>query len=111
MSNDNKSKLLLRTDNLVKYFPVKAGVFRRVVAQVKAVDDVSFSVYEKETLGLVGESGCGKTTAGMTVLRLYEPTSGRIIVGDEDTTHFFMPSLKARKYIKQTYIEKFSDLK
>lgn len=110
MSKEQKN-LLLRADNLVKYFPVKAGVFRRVVAQVKAVDNVSFDVYEKETLGLVGESGCGKTTAGMTVLRLYEPTSGRIIVGDEDTTHFFMPSLKARKYIKQTYIEKFSDLK
>jgi peptide/nickel transport system ATP-binding protein len=111
MSIPNESKLLLRADELVKYFPVKAGVFRRVVAQVKAVDDVSFDIYEKETLGLVGESGCGKTTAGMTVLRLYEPTSGRIIVGDEDTTHFFMPLLKARKYLKKTYVEKFSDLK
>ncbi len=111
MSKSSESKLLLRSDRLIKYFPVKAGVFRRVVDQVKAVDDVSFNVYEKETLGLVGESGCGKTTAGMTVLRLYEPTSGRIIVGDEDTTHFFMPALKARKYLKSTYIDKFVDLK
>ncbi|ACR80236.1 MULTISPECIES: ABC transporter ATP-binding protein [Kosmotoga] len=107
----NTPKPLLRIDNLVKYFPVKAGVFRRVVAQVKAVDDVSFEVYERETLGLVGESGCGKTTAGMTVLRLYEPTSGRIILNDEDTTHYFLPIMKARAYLKRMYVERFLDLK
>jgi len=110
MSKEQKN-LLLRADNLVKYFPVKAGVFRRVVAQVKAVDNVSFDVYEKETLGLVGESGCGKTTAGMSVLRLYEPTSGRIIMDGEDTTYYFMPIFKARKYLKTTYVEPLSKLK
>lgn len=107
----NTPNLLLRIDNLVKYFPVKAGVFRRVVAQVKAVDDISFEVYERETLGLVGESGCGKTTAGMTVLRLYEPTSGRIILNDEDTTHYFLPIMKARSYLKLMYVERFLNLK
>jgi peptide/nickel transport system ATP-binding protein len=111
MSKIPDSKLLLRADRLVKHFPVRAGVFRRVVAQVKAVDDISFDVYEKETLGLVGESGCGKTTAGMSVLRLYEPTSGRIIMEEEDTTYYFMPKLKAQKYLRDTYVDRFVELK
>lgn len=65
-------------DNLVKYFPVHGGVLRRVVDHVQAVDGVSFTVRKGETLGLVGESGCGKTTVGMTMLRLLEPTSGQV---------------------------------
>jgi oligopeptide/dipeptide ABC transporter ATP-binding protein len=71
-----KNDVLLRVENMVKYFPVKAGVFKRTVAHVKAVDDVSFHIFNGETLGMVGESGCGKTTAGMTLLRLYEATAG-----------------------------------
>ena len=62
----------------MKYFPVRAGLFQRVVNQVKAVDDVSFIVKKGETLGMVGESGCGKTTVGRTMLRLVEPTSGAV---------------------------------
>jgi len=100
-------EVLLRIDNLVKYFPIRAGVFKRIVAWVKAVDGVSFEVYKGETVGLVGESGCGKTTVGMTLLRLYEPTSGRIIVEGEDTTHYFLPTWKAKKYVRKTYIERF----
>ncbi|HED03698.1 MAG TPA: dipeptide ABC transporter ATP-binding protein [Candidatus Fraserbacteria bacterium] len=73
------NQVLLEIKNLVKYFPVKKGVFRRTVAQVKAVDDVSFYINHGETLGLVGESGCGKTTTGRTILRLVEPTGGQII--------------------------------
>ena len=68
-------------DNLVKYFPVRGGVLKRVVDWVQAVDGVSFTVRKGETLGLVGESGCGKTTVGMTMLRLTEPTSGRVLIG------------------------------
>ena len=64
--------------NLVKYFPVRGGLFQQVKAWVQAVDDVSFTVKEGETLGLVGESGCGKTTVGRTMLRLIEPTSGEV---------------------------------
>lgn len=71
---------LLQVEELKKYFPVFGGLLRRKVADVKAVDDVSFVVYEGETLGLVGESGCGKTTVGRTLLRLYEPTEGRILL-------------------------------
>jgi oligopeptide transport system ATP-binding protein len=70
---------LLEVRNLKKYFPVKKGVFSKTVAHVRAVDDVSFAVGPAETVGLVGESGCGKTTAGRSLLRLIEPTSGQVL--------------------------------
>lgn len=71
-------KILLDVQNLVKYYPVRAGLLQRVVAEVKAVDDVSFQIYEGESFGLVGESGCGKSTAGMTLLRLTPHTDGSV---------------------------------
>jgi oligopeptide/dipeptide ABC transporter ATP-binding protein len=69
---------ILEVRNLKMYFPIYRGLFQKVVGHVKAVDDVSFSIKEKEVLGLVGESGCGKTTVGRTILRLYNPTAGEI---------------------------------
>ncbi|HEW92942.1 MAG TPA: ABC transporter ATP-binding protein [Thermotogaceae bacterium] len=78
------NEIILEVKNLKKYFPIRAGVFRRIVAWVKAVDDVSFNINRGETLGLVGESGCGKTTVGMTILRLYEPTAGQVLYGNKD---------------------------
>ena len=69
---------LIEVRNLVKYFPVRGGLLQRIQAWVQAVDDVSFTVREGETLGLVGESGCGKTTVGRTMLRLTEPTGGKV---------------------------------
>lgn len=87
MSNDNKK--LVEVQNLKQYFPVKGGkMFEKRV--VKAVDNVSFFINKGETLGLVGESGCGKTTAGRTLLRLYEPTGGKIIYDGKDITHVNM---------------------
>ena len=74
---DNKLDLI-RVNRLVKHFPVRGGVLKRVVGWVKAVDNVSFSIQEGETLGLVGESGCGKSTIGRTMLRLIAPTSGSV---------------------------------
>ncbi|MGM0602934.1 MAG: ABC transporter ATP-binding protein [Bacillota bacterium] len=75
---------LLEVNNLKKYFPVKAGIFKKTVAHVKAVDDISFFVNEGETLGLVGESGCGKSTTGRTILRLLEATAGEVIFEGKD---------------------------
>ena len=77
--NATDKPLLLEVNNLKKHFPITKGfVFTKLVGQVKAVDDVSFFIREGETLGLVGESGCGKTTTGRLILRAYEPTGGQI---------------------------------
>ena len=83
---------VLEVTDLKKHFPVKKGVLRRTVGQVYAVDGVSFTIGDGETLGLVGESGCGKTTVGRAVLRLIEPTSGSIEVDGTDITHLSKPS-------------------
>ncbi|HLF90257.1 MAG TPA: oligopeptide/dipeptide ABC transporter ATP-binding protein [Anaerolineales bacterium] len=77
--NKKADNLLLDVKGLKKYFPITGGLMRKVVGYVKAVDDVNFFVREGETLGLVGESGCGKTTAGRAMLRIYEPTDGKIL--------------------------------
>ncbi len=78
MSNATQNESLLNVVNLKVYFPVRRGVFSRVSGYVKAVDDISFHIREGETLGLVGESGCGKTTTGRSILRLVRPTAGRV---------------------------------
>jgi peptide/nickel transport system ATP-binding protein/oligopeptide transport system ATP-binding protein len=74
----NGAEDLLVVRNLIKYFPVRGGLLQRVIAQVRAVEDVSFTIKQGETLGLVGESGCGKTTVGRTILRLIPATSGEV---------------------------------
>ncbi|MCC6465085.1 MAG: ABC transporter ATP-binding protein [Planctomycetes bacterium] len=79
-------KPLLRLEGIKTYFPIKKGIFRATVGYVKAVDDVTLTVKKGRTVGLVGESGCGKTTLGRTLLRLIEPTAGRVFYGDREIT-------------------------
>lgn len=83
---DNRKDDLLVVQNLKKYYPIKAGLFNRVVGHVKAVDDVSFTIKRGTTLGLVGESGCGKTTTGKAILRLDNPTSGKVFFDGVDVS-------------------------
>src|SRR5216683_2760132 len=82
---ESKTKTLLDVRDLKMYFPLTRGiVIQRVVGHVRAVDGISFSIERGKTLGLVGESGSGKTTIGRTIVRLYKPTSGQILFGNED---------------------------
>ncbi len=94
---EHKAETLIEVRNLVKYFPVRGGIFRTVRAWVKAVDNVSFTIRAGETLGLVGESGCGKTTIGRTILRLIEPTSGQVLFAGKDVTRLAARELKAMR--------------
>lgn len=87
--------ILLRVENLKMYFPIYQGVIRRQVGAIKAVDDISFDIKRGETLGLVGESGCGKTTTGRAILQLYKPTAGNIYF--EDTNLVTLKKEKMRK--------------
>ena len=96
-TKNGTTERLIDVQNLVKYFPVRGGLLQRVVAWVQAVDDVSFYVNKGETLGLVGESGCGKTTVGRTMLRLIEPTSGTVRLGDVDVFNLRRNELKSMR--------------
>ncbi len=93
----NEGKELIRVEHLKKYFPVHGGILRRVVAWVQAVDDVSFAIHEGECLGLVGESGCGKTTVGRTMLRLVESTAGSVFYNDTNVFQLRGSELKAMR--------------
>ena len=73
-----KGSVLVRVEDLKKHFPVRIGAYAEQKATVQAVNGISFNIHQGETLGLVGESGCGKSTAGLTILQLYRPTSGKV---------------------------------
>jgi oligopeptide transport system ATP-binding protein len=94
---DARPDPLVQVDGLKMYFPIYTGLFRRHTGDVKAVDGVSFSIPAGETLGLVGESGCGKSTVGRAVLRLYEPTSGRVMIGGEDVAQMAPEALRLKR--------------
>ena len=107
VQNDN----LLEIKNLKTYYPIHGGFFKRVVGNVKAVDDISFAIKRGETMGLVGESGCGKSTAGRTILRLMKPTDGQIIFDGQDITKLSGSKLQqARRDFQMVFQDPYASL-
>jgi oligopeptide/dipeptide ABC transporter ATP-binding protein len=102
---------LLEVQDLTKHFPVTKGVFSRAAGVVHAVDGISFHIDQSETLGLVGESGCGKSTAGRTLLKLLEPTSGTIKVDGEEITHLDREAMRPyRRRMQMIYQDPYASL-
>ena len=102
---------LLTVRDLRKYFPIRKGIFSRVVGHVKAVDGISFELFPGETLGLVGESGCGKTTAGRCLLRLIEPTSGHVTFAGREVTGLAKRELRSlRREMQIVFQDPYSSL-
>ena len=107
----NDDTALLECRNLQKHFPVKSGLFARTTGVLRAVDGVNFAIRKGETLGLVGESGCGKTTLGRALLRLVEPTAGAILFGGKDITHLPRePLRKMRRQMQMIFQDPYSSL-
>ena len=104
-------EILLRVEDLKMHFPILAGVFRRQVGAVKAVDGVSFEILKGETLGLVGESGCGKSTTGRAILQLYEPTAGKVFFDDVDLISLSGEQMRRRRSdIQMIFQDAYSSL-
>ncbi|HEY2493229.1 MAG TPA: oligopeptide/dipeptide ABC transporter ATP-binding protein [Paenibacillus sp.] len=102
---------LIQLERLKTYYPIKKGIFSRTVGHVKAVDDISLHIYEGETLGLIGESGCGKSTIGRSIVRLENPSEGKIFFRNEDITQYSNKQLKPiRKQIQMIFQDPYSSL-
>ncbi|WP_206922427.1 ABC transporter ATP-binding protein [Alicyclobacillus suci] len=105
------AEVLLEVEGLKKYFPIQSGLLRRTVGHVKAVDDVSFQLNYGETLGIVGESGCGKSTTGRMLMRVMEPTAGRIVFDGQDLTKLRGKQLKAvRRNFQMVFQDPYASL-
>ncbi|WP_050614063.1 ABC transporter ATP-binding protein [Bacillus testis] len=103
--------VLLQVEKIKKHFPITGGILGRQIGQVKAVDDVSFFVKKGETLGLVGESGCGKSTTGRMLMRLIEPTEGKIIFNGKDLTSMTQTEMrKTRRELQMVFQDPFASL-
>lgn len=108
---ENKDRVLLEVKNLVKHYPIKAGVLQKTVGKVRSVDGVSFSIERGKTFGLVGESGCGKTTIGRTLIRLVEPTSGQAFLNGQDIFSLNKKDLKPlRPKLQMIFQDPYSSL-
>jgi peptide/nickel transport system ATP-binding protein len=106
-----QSEHLLQVQELKKYYPVRGGFFRRKVGDVKAVDNISLELKRGETFGLVGESGCGKSTAGRTIMRLFKPTGGKILFEGQDITELRGSGLRdLRKDIQMVFQDPYASL-
>lgn len=110
-NNINNDEIILEVKNLIKYYPIRSGVLQKVVGYVKSVDGVSFYIKKGQTFGLVGESGCGKTTIGRTLIRLTEPTSGQALLNGNDILSLGKKDLKAiRPKIQMIFQDPYSSL-